>query len=311
MWGPEAAALSGIGHLLFFTGTDTLPAIDLIEEYYNGKIENDEFRYNTLDGYLIAGSVAATEHMVMTMGGQEGEPNTYRRLITNQPNGIMSIVSDTWNLWNVATNILVELKDLIMSRNGKIVIRPDSGDPVKIICGDPDAPVGSPEYKGLVECLWDVFGGTYTDTGHKVLDSHIGVIYGDSITEERLQGILTGLFNKGFASANMVFGIGSFTYTYVTRDTYGWAMKATWAKIDGQGVDMFKKPITDNGVKNSAKGRLAVLRDRATGELYLVEGATPEQEAQSILRPIFENGEFLVYEDYKTIRERARQEGGV
>ena len=293
MSGPEAASLSGAGHLLFFTGTDTIPALDLIDDYYTCD-----------EGYLIGGSVAATEHSVMCAGGEESELETFDRLLNLYPEGIVSVVSDTWDLWKVLTNILPTLKARIMARNGKLVIRPDSGDPVKIICGDPDAPVNSPAYKGTIECLWDVFGGEMTSTGHRLLDSHIGCIYGDSITYERASAITEGLAKKGFASANMVFGIGSYTYQYVTRDTFGFAMKATWVEIDGKGIDIFKKPVTDSGMKNSAKGRIAVLNG-SDGKLYLKDQATPEEEKRSELQPVWQDGKFLVKESFQTIRERA------
>jgi len=234
------------------------------------------------------------------------ERNTFRRLLQLYPTGIVSVVSDTMDLWNVVTNIVVELKQEILARDGKLVIRPDSGDPVKIICGDPYAPPGTPAHKGVVECLWDVFGGTITDEGYKMLDSHIGCIYGDSITDERAIAILEGLAQKEFASANIVLGVGSFNYTYVTRDTFGFAVKATWCQINGEGHDIFKDPVTDNGLKKSAKGRLAVLQDD-NGEVTLVNQATPEQEAQSILTKVWENGVWFRRESFDVIRERARR----
>jgi nicotinamide phosphoribosyltransferase len=296
MPGPEAAAMSGAGHLLYFTGTDTIPAIDFIERYYT-PVNEDTF---------IAGSVAATEHSVMCAGGndQDEEQKTFERLLDLYPSGIVSVVSDTWDLWNVLTVILPNLKDRIMARDGKLVVRPDSGDPVKIICGDENAPLGSPARKGVIELLWDAFGGTLTDKGYKLLDGHIGAIYGDSITQDRLVAILDGLEKKGFASANMVFGIGSFSYQYVTRDTYGFAMKATWVQINGEGKDIFKDPVTDGGVKKSAKGRLAVLRDG--NDVITVNQATPEEEAKSILQPVWEDGEFLRFYHLEALRANAR-----
>jgi nicotinamide phosphoribosyltransferase len=293
MAGLEAAEMSGAAHLLYFTGTDTVPALDFIDEYYTPP-----------EGYFVGGSVAATEHSVMCAGGELSELETFDRLLTLYPNGVVSVVSDTWDLWKVLIQIIPTLKDKIMARNGKLVIRPDSGDPVKIICGDSDAPVNSPAYKGVVECLWDVFGGTMTSTGHRLLDQHIGCIYGDSITFDRAEAICNNLAKKGFASGNVVFGIGSFTYQYVTRDTFGFAMKATWVQINGKGMDIFKKPVTDNGMKNSAKGRLAVIPN-AEGKLELISQATPDQEANSALKPVWVDGKFVFEEDFKTIRERA------
>ena len=299
MSGPEAAQLSGAGHLLFFTGTDTIPALDLIEEHYG-----------VSDGmpldYLIGGSVAATEHSVMCAGGETCELDTFNRILDLYPAGIVSVVSDTWDLWNVLSSILPQLKDRIMARDGKLVIRPDSGNPVDIICGARMAPAGSPAYKGVIRLLWELFGGTVTETGHKLLDQHIGCIYGDSITRERAAAIIARLDEQGFASANMVFGIGSYTYQYVTRDVYGFAMKATHCVIDGVGHDIFKTPTTDNGVKNSARGRLSV-QVNADGKMTLIEQATPGDEEMSVLQPVWRNGRFIRRESFDKIRARARE----
>lgn len=294
MAGIEAASLSGLGHLLSFVGTDTIPAIELIEQYYP----------TTDMDYLIGASVAATEHSVMCAGGELGERETFERLLDLYPTGIFSVVSDTWDLWNVLTVTLPSLKDRIMSRDGKLVVRPDSGDPVDILCGDRNAPEGSPASKGVVELLWDEFGGEITSTGYKLLDSHIGCIYGDSITYDRAYQILSRLAAKGFASGNVVFGVGSFTYQFTTRDTYGFAMKATWAQINGEGVDMFKDPVTDNGVKKSAKGRLAVMAHPSG--YHLINQATPEQEAASALQTVWIDGNFVKVYSIEDLRKNVR-----
>lgn len=289
MGSPEAAALSGMGHLLFFTGTDNLPAIDYLKNYYMGI-------------GLIGGSVPATEHSVMCAGGQDDELATYKRLLDLYPTGIVSVVSDTWDLWNVITNILPQCKDQIMARDGKLVIRPDSGDPVKIVCGDPDAPEGSPARKGVVQLLWEQFGGTTNPLGYKLLDSHIGVIYGDSITEERAADICSLLKLRGFASTNVVLGIGSYTYNYVTRDVHSFAIKATHTTRDSVGYTMQKNPVTGSG-KKSARGRLAVL---PTNEgLTLLDGddgAMYEPATINLLQPVWENGKFLHVQSLKGIR---------
>jgi nicotinamide phosphoribosyltransferase len=286
MAGPEAACLSGAGHLLSFTGTDTIPAIEFVEQHYSG--ENG----------LIGASVAATEHSVMSAGGERSERDTFEHILDLYPSGIVSIVSDTWDLWRVLTHILPELKERIMRRDGKVVIRPDSGDPTLIICGDPSKE--GPARKGVVELLWEVFGGTMTATGHRQLDPHIGVIYGDAITHERAEAICRGLAAKGFASTNMVFGVGSFSYQFVTRDTYGFAMKATWADVAGTARDLFKKPVTDSGTKFSATGRLAVIKD--DGKLRVIERATSEQEAGSLLTPVWRDGKFVRRSTFAEVR---------
>ncbi|WP_343303532.1 nicotinate phosphoribosyltransferase [Chitinophaga niabensis] len=298
MSGIEDAAMSGAAHLLSFAGTDTIPAIDFLETYYHADCEKE----------LVGGSVPATEHSVMCMGTQDDEIKTFERLINDiYPAGIVSIVSDTWDFWKVITVFLPQLKDKILARNGKVVIRPDSGDPVKIIIGDKDAPIGSPEYKGAIECMWETFGGTITEMGYKLLDSHIGLIYGDSITTERQVAILEGLKEKDFSSYNVVLGIGSFTYEYVTRDTFGFAMKATYGEVNGEGRDIFKDPKTDDGTKKSAKGLMQVYRDNATGKLTLKDQCTWAEEEQGELKTVFKDGALLVDVTLAEIRNRIKE----
>jgi nicotinamide phosphoribosyltransferase len=290
MFGIEAALISGAAHLLSFTGTDTVPAIDFLEMYYGANAEKE----------LIGGSVPATEHSVMCLGGVETEYETYNRLLTKvYPKGIVSVVSDTWDYWKVLTETIPSLKSEIMARDGKLVVRPDSGVPELIICGDPSAPEGSPQHKGSIELLWETFGGTVNSKGYKQLDSHIGLIYGDSITMSRCLTICEQLKRKGFASTNVVLGIGSYTYQYVTRDTYGFAMKATYGIIDGKPVEIFKQPKTDNGIKNSAKGLLKVEEDGT-----LKECCTQAEEAQGLLQPVFENGKAVNITTLAEIRSR-------
>jgi nicotinamide phosphoribosyltransferase len=287
--GIHAATASGAAHLMSFTGTDTITAIDFLEEYYPGE-------------GLIGGSVPATEHSVMCMGGLDDEINTFRRLVTEvYPAGIVSIVSDTWDFWQVLTEYTVTLKEQILAREGKVVFRPDSGDPVKIIIGDPASTPGSPEYKGAVECLWDVFGGTITDKGYRLLDQHVGLIYGDSITLERATAILEGLEKKGFASTNIVFGIGSFTYQPNTRDTFGTAIKATFGEVNGESRELFKAPKTDDGLKKSARGLLRV--EFENGKFILYDRQTAEQEQQGLLKTVFKDSKMVRVQSYNGIRE--------
>ena len=292
MSGLEDACLSGAGHLVSFTGTDTIPAIEFVEEFYGGNGDA-----------LIGGSVTATEHSVMCAGGKDGEAATYERLLDTYPEGILSIVSDTWDLWHVLSVILPHLKTKIMNRKGKLVVRPDSGDPIKIICGNPESHRLEAQL-GVVELLWNVFGGSVNEKGFKTLDPHVGVIYGDSIDRVRMKAILDGLAKKGFASDNIVFGIGSFTYEFVTRDTYGFAMKATHTVNEHGEMALYKSPVTDDGEKWSAKGRLAVVPGD-TGMPVLICDATPEQEAQSMLTPVWEDGKFLRTSSMSEIRDRA------
>lgn len=293
MFGCEAAQMSGAGHLLSFTGTDTIPAINFLEEYYNADCEKE----------LVGGSVSASEHACMCAGGKETELETYRRFITEvYPSGIVSIVSDTWDFWNVVTNILPKLKKEIMNRDGKLVIRPDSGDPVLIITGDENAPIGTPENKGLIQCLWDIFGGTTTPEGFKMLDPHIGAIYGDSITRERQQQILARLAANGFASSNVVLGIGSYTYQYVTRDTFGFAMKSTYCEVNGEGREIFKEPKTDKG-KNSHKGLIHVSGKSGSYKATFPVSKEMEESSNNELKTVFLDGQFE-QDSLKGIRAR-------
>jgi nicotinamide phosphoribosyltransferase len=297
MSGIEDALMSGAGHLLCFAGTDTIPAIDFLETYYGADCEQE----------LVGGSVPATEHSVMCMGTAMAEIDTFERLITQTyPAGVVSIVSDTWDFWQVITFFLPKLRDKIVARDGKVVIRPDSGDPVKIIIGDDAAAPGSPEHKGVIACMWETFGGTITPQGYKLLDSHIGLIYGDGITIERQHAILEGLKQKGFASYNVVLGLGSFTYEYVTRDNFGFAMKATYGEVAGEGREIFKSPKTDDGTKLSAKGLLQVYRDKDTGKLALNDGCTWGEEAQGELKTVFKDGKLVVDDTLATIRGRIK-----
>lgn len=288
----ESAIISGMGHLLSFSGTDTIPAIDALEEYYNADCEKE----------LIGGSVPATEHSVMCAGQKESEVDTIKRLLTEvYPSGIFSMVSDTWDLWKVLTEYLPKLKTEIMSRDGKLVIRPDSGDPVKIICGYAAGKTEA-ERKGVIELLWDTFGGTINEKGYKVLDSHIGTIYGDSINIQRAKDICEGLKKKGFAS-QCIFGIGSFTYQYNTRDTFGLAMKATYVKINGEDRNIFKNPITDDGEKQSAKGLLMVVKND-NDKYQLIDNVTWEDENSGELKTVFVDGTLIQEWNLSEIRNR-------
>jgi nicotinamide phosphoribosyltransferase len=300
----EATISSGLGHLTSFFGSDSLPTIYGARKYY-GETE------------FVCGSVPATEHSVMCAGTKEDEVETFRRLLNTYPKGILSVVSDTWDLWKVCTEHVVTLKDEILARDGKLVIRPDSGDPVDILCGTLkayDSSTGEDYHKsykvrekGVIELLWDVFGGTINEQGYKVLDPHIGAIYGDSITIERADEICRRLEAKGFASTNVVLGIGSFTYQYNTRDTFGFAMKATYVELQepvygdmiDQGLntkivgrEIFKDPITDDGTKKSATGLLAVFENENDGTYELIDHCDWKTENSGELRTIYFNGEF-------------------
>lgn len=396
MSGPEDAARAGFAHLTSFIGTDTLPAMDYAEDYYDADPAG-----------LIAISVPATEHAVATSNilyledqiqlkgvfhnsRLIAETDFMADLITRKfPTGIVSYVADSFDFWAVLTDVLPALKDVILAREasavapGKLVIRPDSGDPVQVICGTlegafetleeaieeinaqhyeeaGEACEGSynmgndvyistvyvkdeakyyelstafeynrhdkqyyyidnygadagktkakqieptPEQKGAIQLLWETFGGTITDKGYKMLDSHIGLIYGDSITTKRAEEILRRLADRGFASGNVVFGVGSYTYQCNTRDTFGFAVKATYTEVNGVRLNIFKDPATDSK-KKSAKGLLRV--NRNDEGVFVLEDEVSLAEEGGELATIFENGEFVRRTSLEEIRDRLK-----
>lgn len=332
MAGLEAAVTSGMGHLTSFVGSETIPAIAACEEYYGIDAEKE----------LIAATVPATEHSVMCAGGFDDEFSTFKRLLTElYPKGFVSIVSDTWDFWKVITDYIPRLKTEILARDGRFVVRPDSGTPEDIICGVSEKDICSVnginyyvkdyatsgaqyqeeiandilknpskyekailtvcQIRGAYQCLWDIFGGSYTENGYRVLDPHIGMIYGDSITIERQREIYKRLEEKGFAATNLVLGIGSYTYQYRTRDSLGFAMKATWCMVNGEAKEIFKDPKTDSGMKKSLKGLISVVEK--DGKYVALDCVEPCEEASGCLETVFENGKIAREFTLSEIRE--------
>ena len=296
----ESAQISGLGHLIYFDGTDNIPAITYVDKYYSGKSAKD---WNPT-------SIPATEHSVMCAnvakqqaeGKGRDETETYRKLITETyPSGFVSIVSDTYDFWHNVSVVIPSLKEEIMARDGRVVIRPDSGNPVDIICGTVKNGGTTAEEKGLIQVLWETFGGAINEKGYKVLDPHIGAIYGDSITLERAEQIFAGLEAKGFASSNVVLGIGSYTYQYHTRDSLGFAVKATSVIQNGVEYPIQKDPKTDPG-KKSFCGRVKVVNDKCIDNMSS-KGDYSDDE----LEVVFENG-IVSHVDIGTIRKRALSE---
>lgn len=287
----ESAEMSGAGHLTAFLGTDTIPAIQYVQHYYG------------CEG-LIGCSIPASEHSVMSAHGVDELP-TFRYLMQQFPNSMLSIVADTTDFWHNITVNLPILKEEILARpeNAKIVIRPDSGDSFHIICGNEN--VETPhERQGLVETLWHIFGGTVNSKGYKVLNPHIGVIYGDGVNFEKMCHIVEGLKAKGFASCNIVFGVGSLTYQHNLRDTLGFAVKATSITINGEEKAIFKAPKTDDGLKKSQRGRVKVVDFD-----HMVDGLTADSDLTGDkLELLFENGKLVREVSFDTIRQRLAKE---
>jgi nicotinamide phosphoribosyltransferase len=300
---------SGLGHAMSFRGSDSIICIPGARYFYD-EPKNE----------VCINSVNASEHSVSTTKiFTVGEQQMIADWIEIFPTGILSIVSDTFDLWTLITKYLPANKDAIMARDGKLVIRPDSGNPVDIICGTTDFTEPrskdyetiasldvwksiSPERKGVIELLWDIFGGTINEQGYKVLDPHIGAIYGDSITLDRQAEIYKRLAAKGFAATNIVLGVGSYTYQMNTRDTFGFAAKGAWFENNGKGIDIYKDPITDDGTKKSLKGLIMVDENH---EVHT--GCTKEQEATGLLHTIYEDGKFFNQTTLTEIRKRLEQ----
>ena len=350
---------NGIAHLFSFKGTDSLPAVQCIEDHYSPE-----------EGEFIAGSIVATEHSVVTTninytinknkGNFDGqshgasldnqrfyaEVGWIKKYITQlHPTGVVAHVSDSYDFWRIVSQGLPLLKEEILSREGTLIIRPDSGIPEDVVCGiqyvdgteglselmydlsseeDNSYPnvvktkngffefdlsfeyqygeweytgyklgkeIPEVEVKGLIETLWEIFGGTTNSKGYKVLDIHIGAIYGDSISMKRAKTIFERLEKKGFASSNINLGIGSYTYQMVSRDTFGFAMKSTGTIIDGKSITVSKDPKTDPS-KKSAKGFLKVVRgENSDFELVESEDLSIVNDSDNTLLVRFLNGE--------------------
>lgn len=372
--GLDATIGSGLAFASVSNGSDSLPVIKASQHYY------DETSTPIF-------SVRASEHSQMTAGGIEGEFDIYKNLLIKFPNGILSLVSDSFDLWRVLTDYLPRLKDIIMSRDGKLVIRPDSGNPVDIICGEgqsyediskyfPEGEVlpkyfedylleevmeetehgecGVTEYtqtyrvngnlyeatihniswnrydkqyyfidmwedakitvdkleiqpkdKGVIEILWDVFGGTVNEQGYKVLNPHIGVIYGEAINQDNIKEIFSRLEDKGFAASNCFFGQGSYSMQMVTRDTWGMALKCIAQQRNGKLIEIHKNPATDDGIKKSAKGLTVVYKDEQ-GEYYLKEQASIEEllSEENQLKVRFKDGKYYNQVTLTQVRQR-------
>lgn len=353
--GVHDAAQTGLGHLVNFQGTDTVPAIVYANNYYG--MEND----------FTAASIPASEHSVATTNigsiilemertvegfkdlsldekRYKAEVQFLKKYITEiYPSGFCSYVLDSFDFWRGLTEAASELREEIMTRDGRVVFRPDSGIPEHIIAGyrvlsveseselmagGSETPevvhfkdsnkyytvidsysmelgeeIAEYEVKGSIQILFENFGGTVNSKGYKVLDPHVGLIYGDSITISRAKDIFERLEEKGFASSNIVFGWGSYMTTYATRDSLGFAMKATGAIINGEEILVTKDPKTDSK-KKSAKGFLKVVK--VGKDFELVDGLRFEdtQSQDNALRVVFKDSKLLVDETLTEIRKR-------
>ena len=267
--------------LLSANKTSSIPALPYIDKYYDA-----DCSFN----HIGIGAVS-TEHSVMGANyALDGDERTFvKRLLTElYPNSSFSMVSDTYDYWNMVNNIIPSLKDEVLAHNGKLLVRPDSGDQYETVIN-------------TVLSLWDTFGGDLNTKGYKVLNPHIGVILGDN---------------------NVIFGVGAFCFTAIfegdkmivnTRDTWGVAMKATYGQFGDKELMIYKDPKTDtDNLKKSHKGLIFVERDgdnfKATDGFLYNTYFEYAQTHESAMRAVFIEGKMVNRESFTTIRERLANE---
>ena len=281
--------------LLSFNKTSTIPALPYIDAYYFAKCGKNG----------IGKGAVSTEHSVMGANyAIDGDEITFvKRLLTElYPNTSFSMVSDTYDYWNMVENTIPACKAEIMAHNGKLLIRPDSGNIVDISIR-------------TIEKLWKEFGGTINSKGYKELDPHIGMIYGDGCTLDRVAEIYDILQQRGYAATNIVFGVGAFCFhmlpgfskpTIITRDTFGMAMKATYGEFGDKKLFIYKDPKTDEGnLKKSHKGCCSVFRPEGA-VAYLCRDRYKEwiPDEYTMLKTVFKDGKITRYDDFMNIRRR-------
>lgn len=271
----ESAGIGGAAHLVNFMGTDTLAALVTLRDYYGEP--------------LAAFSAVAAEHSTMTTWGKEGEREAVRNILEKMPHGLISVVSDSYDMDNLTGHILgEEFKDQVASRHGCLVVRPDSGDPPTVVLR-------------TLQLLGDKFGTTVNSLGYKQLPDCVRVLQGDGICLEMLDKILKAMTDEGWSADNIGFGSGGALLQKLDRDTLKCAYKCSLACIDGKEVDVFKDPVTDPG-KRSKQGRLALIK--RDGEYQTVR-ATPDTADNDEMVVVFENGVLLKDWSLSEIRARA------
>ncbi len=282
----EQAGIGSMAHLVNFMGTDTVPGIWFAQKVYNST-------------EMLGFSVAATEHGIpLSWGGEEFEIDHFRSILTSKPIGILSVVSDTFDILK-AVEKFGELKELVLSRDGKLVIRPDSGDPAMT-----DLMV--------IQKLGEIFGYTINEKGYKVLNPKVGVIQGDFICYETICEILELLEKNGWSADNIVFGSGTKNLQNFSRDTFNFAIKASVTTVNGEERCVEKSPLEINkdgtrtkSFKKSKKGHMKLVK--IDGEYKTLTNFDEGfQEAIDELIPVFENGEILKEYTFEEIRETAR-----
>lgn len=277
----ESAGIGGAAHLLNFKGTDTVAALQFVRQYY---------------GEPMAGfSIPAAEHSTITSWGKNREADAYRNMLEQYPEGLVAVVSDSYDIYNACKNIWgKELRDLVLQRNGTVVIRPDSGSPCEVV-------------PRVLQLLWDAFGGTVNSKGFRVLNDKIRVIQGDGISFESAGPILQSVKDAKFSTDNVAFGMGGKLLQGVDRDTQKFAFKCSNVTVDSVNRPVFKDPVTDPG-KQSKKGKLALVYG-ASG-LETVPDSVAEG-GDDILQEVFYNGKLMTDYTFQECRDRINRTLGI
>jgi nicotinamide phosphoribosyltransferase len=277
----ESAAIGGAAHLVNFMGTDTLPAIELLMACYN----------TNMPGF----SIPAAEHSTITTWGKEGEERAYKNMLEQYPTGLVAVVSDSWDIRNAVAKIWGQrLREQVISRDGVLVIRPDSGEPRVIL----------PE---LFDLIGANFGAVKNEKGYKVIHHKVRVIQGDGINRRSLAGILDAGMDRGWSADCLSFGSGGGLLQDCNRDVQRFAMKCSYVEVAGAGQDVFKQPVTDP-TKNSKRGRLMLAQGSNFQTIKGTDFATLPQGTPGyadVLEPAFRDGELLRDENLEEIRKRA------
>ena len=275
----ETAAIGGAAHLVNFQGTDTIAGITFLSEYYDSE---------SMPGY----SIPATEHSTITIWGESRECVAYENLLNVYPEGMVACVSDSWDVERAVREYWGDtLREKIMQRNGTLVIRPDSGDPVKVL-------------SKVFNIIAERFGSEVNSKGWRVFPSCVRVIQGDGVNYHSILNMVSQLTREGWSMDNWGFGMGGALLQQLNRDTQNFAIKCSSATINGRDVDVSKKPTTDPS-KASKPGRLALL-SMGNGRYSTVPVPNGHEYLPGdLLETVFEDGDIKLTYNLGEIRRRA------
>lgn len=270
----ESAGIGAAAHLVNFRGTDTVPGLICARRVY---------------GERMAGfSIPAAEHSTITSWQKKGESEAYRNMLTKFPNGLVAVVSDSYNVFEACEKLWGgELRDQVLNRDGVLVIRPDSGNPVEVL-------------SKILDILGVRFGFEVNGKGYKVLNPKVRIIQGDGIDHESVGVILAALELNKWSADNLAFGSGGGLLQKMDRDTQKFAFKCCAVDVNGVWYDVLKDPVTDPGKKSKA-GRLALIKKDGAFATVRME----DEEGENLLIPVFRDGVLLEDQTFAEIRERA------